>query len=110
MLTSNELLAIADELERDGLANGDPFDGHDWSVVQLARAFREAERDAQRYRWLRSEGIDRINFGGLTPDTCDVGLDSAIDDEIEQQRFQEHLNRATEIVGQWPAWKQSALG
>ena len=39
------------------------------------------KRDAKRYRWLRSH-LEYINFDGLTTDTCDVGLDHAIDSKI----------------------------
>jgi hypothetical protein len=28
----------------------------------------------------------------------------------DQQRFSEHLKKATEIVRSWPLWKQSLLG
>jgi hypothetical protein len=28
----------------------------------------------------------------------------------DQQRFIEHLERATEIVRSWPTWKQAVLG
>jgi hypothetical protein len=36
------------------------------------------ERDAARYRWMRTN-LNHVNFEGLTTDTCDVGLDFAID-------------------------------
>lgn len=47
-----------------------------------ATKYLKVVRDALRYRWLRSEGFRHINFEGLTCDTCDVGLDHAIDEEI----------------------------
>jgi hypothetical protein len=43
-------------------------------------------RDAERYNWLR-EHLEFINFDGLTTDTCDVGLDYAIDRRIAGVRF-----------------------
>lgn len=57
------------------------------------------ELDAERYRWLRVH-LEYIDFEGgsvlengqckhsspLTVDTCDIGLDHAIDKRIGQQR------------------------
>jgi hypothetical protein len=40
-------------------------------------------RDALRYRWLR-EHIEHINFNNLTCDTCDVGMDHAIDMALDK--------------------------
>lgn len=39
----------------------------------------ELKRDAERYRWLRSKGLERIRWEGFTTDTCDIGLDYAVD-------------------------------
>lgn len=39
----------------------------------------ELEANASRYEWLRSDGLDFIKLAELTCDTCDVGLDHAID-------------------------------
>jgi hypothetical protein len=40
------------------------------------------ETNAARYEWLRSH-LEFINFDGLTCDTCDIGLDYAIDKNID---------------------------
>lgn len=56
-------------------------DGHvavDW------KEYQKLVRDAERYRWLRSDGLRHIDFTDLTPDTCDIGLDYAIDMEISE--------------------------
>ena len=52
------------------------LDRLDYSVQQLVR-------DAARYRWLRSN-LQFVNFEGLTCDTCDVGLDYAVDKAIRK--------------------------
>lgn len=42
------------------------------------------KQNAARYEWLRSH-LQFINFEGLTCDTCDVGLDYAIDKAIRNE-------------------------
>lgn len=53
------------------------------AVPALRAEIAELRRDAERYRWLRSDGLELIRFGDLTPDTSDVGLDAAIDWELK---------------------------
>jgi hypothetical protein len=47
---------------------------------------RSLEADARRYRWLRSAGLQYVHVARLTPDTCDIGLDTAIDAALSAQR------------------------
>ena len=63
------------------------IDGHDYGLRPgAARIVREALRDAERYRWLRSRDLDVIEtggvFAGMTPDNVALSgneLDEAID-------------------------------
>ena len=43
----------------------------------------EVKKDAARYQWLRNKGIERINWEGFTTETCDIGLDHAIEKTME---------------------------
>lgn len=49
------------------------------ATLELIAEVRRLREDAERYRWLRSDGLENINFKHLTSDTCDIGLDHAID-------------------------------
>jgi hypothetical protein len=49
------------------------------AIRTLLDAHASALRDAARYQWIRSEGLSHIRWEGLTDETCDVGLDAAID-------------------------------
>lgn len=99
-MTANELLYEALRIEADLLRNGDPHDGYDWAVMQLARAVilvvrpddrpysvstSEDRQYAKRYRCWRSAGLGYINWDGLSSDTSDVGLDFATDRLMEEQ-------------------------
>lgn len=46
--------------------------------------------DAARYRWLRSEGLQYIRIQDLTCDTCDIGLDHAIDTRLSPTSEKQH--------------------
>jgi len=51
----------------------------DEAVAKLA----EAQRDASRWRWMRSDGLSFVKWEGLTTDTSDVGLDYAADSALD---------------------------
>lgn len=93
-MTASELVDTAIRIESDLLREGNPHDGYDWDVMQLARAVILAVRPgnrpypiainqdrqyAMRWEFWRSRCLEYINFEPLTPDTCDVGLDYAVD-------------------------------
>jgi hypothetical protein len=52
--------------------------------MYLEQAVKSLLPLAERYQWLRAN-LQHINFGGLTTDTCDVGLDYAIDRRLEEK-------------------------
>lgn len=92
-MTLTELRQETVATVRDLYLNGDPWNGDDWLLMRYCEAIqaippsnkpflsaiRDLAKDAMRYRWLRGEGMQHINFDGLTCDTCDIGLDFAID-------------------------------
>lgn len=55
-------------------------------ITELEAQLAEAKKDADRYQWLRGEGLNHIDFEGLSDETCDVGLDYAIDAAIAEGR------------------------
>lgn len=55
------------------------------AMLEAADEIERLQQDAKRYRWLRSDGIVHINFAQLSPDTSDVGLDTAVDAAIGEQ-------------------------
>lgn len=79
-MTDREMKEL--ELRRAQMARQPFCPDHRDKVHGLACRECEIEhlrRDAERYRWLRGNGLTHINFEGLTHDTSDVGLDYAID-------------------------------
>lgn len=54
-------------------------DGYWQTLMWWMREGPAMIRDARRYRWLRSDGLGHVRWEGLTTETCDVGLDFAID-------------------------------
>jgi hypothetical protein len=51
-------------------------------ITELEAQLAAVQADAARYRWLRSDGLKHIDFDDLSTETCDVGLDYAIDAAI----------------------------
>lgn len=98
-MTFTELRQETVATVRNLYLNGDPWNGDDWLLMRYCEAIqamplsnrpflyaiRGIVEDAMRYRWLRSEGLQYINFKGLTCDTSDVGLDFAIDQMLTHE-------------------------
>lgn len=64
--------------------NCQPDEGVECTALpaQAQEEMASLRRDAERYRWMRSEGLGFIRWEGFTTETCDVGLDGAIDAAI----------------------------
>lgn len=58
------------------------------AIPELLDALEAAQRDAERWRWIRGDGLMHVYFEGLTTDTSDVGLDCAADYYIAQRESQ----------------------
>ena len=52
-------------------------------VLAIAKYLGNLIQDAERYRWMRADGLSFIKWDGLTTETCDVGLDFAIDKRLD---------------------------
>jgi hypothetical protein len=49
-MSDDELLTEAKQIEAELVKGGDPFDGRDWSLVQILRAFIRVQAEAELYR------------------------------------------------------------
>lgn len=78
------------EIKEDAFGNHDfiiaarnNWPRHASELLSLRKEAARLREDAARYRYLRSEGLDLVDWGMLTTETCDVGLDHAIDSRIK---------------------------
>lgn len=56
-------------------------------LEQIATELEQLKHDAECYRWIRSDGLQYVRVEELTCDTCDVGLDYAIEKRVEERNL-----------------------